>query len=60
VDHNVHNRAVSGLLDTYSDQAVLSQEHRAPLYQSIADVLERRGGLVELRYVSMAFMARRA
>jgi hypothetical protein len=48
------------LFDTYSDQAVLSPEHRAPLYQSIADVLERRGGVVEMRYVSMAFMARRA
>ncbi len=47
------------LLDTYSDHAVLSPEHRAPLYQSIADVLERRGGVLEMRYVSMAFLARR-
>jgi trans-aconitate methyltransferase len=48
------------LLDTYSDHAILAPEHRASLHQAIADAIERRGGAVELRYVSMAFLARRA
>jgi SAM-dependent methyltransferase len=48
------------LLDTYSDHALLAPEHRASLYQAIAEAIERRGGVVEIRYVSMAFLARRA
>jgi len=47
------------LLDTYSDHAILAPEHRAPLYAAIAEAIERRGGVVEIRYVSMAFLARR-
>jgi trans-aconitate methyltransferase len=48
------------LLDTYSDHALLAEDHRAPLYQAIAEAIERRGGVVEISYVSLAFLARRA
>jgi trans-aconitate methyltransferase len=48
------------LLDTYSDHALLAQEYRASLYQAIAEAIERRGGVVESPYVSMALLARRA
>jgi SAM-dependent methyltransferase len=47
------------LLDTYSDHATLAPELRVPLYRAIADVLDRRGGVLEMPYVSMAFLARR-
>jgi len=52
-------RAISILLDTYSDHALLAPEYRAPLYQAIAEVLERRGGMFEVLYVALAFVARR-
>ncbi len=48
------------LLDTYSDHATLAPDRRVPLYQGIAEAIERRGGAIDVRYVSMAFMARRA
>ena len=47
------------LLDTYSDHAVLAAAQRAPLYQAIADAIDRRGGAIDIPYVSMAFLARR-
>jgi SAM-dependent methyltransferase len=47
------------LLDTYSDHATLAPELRARLYRAIADVLDGRGGGLEIPYVSMAFLARR-
>ncbi|TMQ10549.1 MAG: class I SAM-dependent methyltransferase [Deltaproteobacteria bacterium] len=47
------------LLDTYSDHATLADELRTPLYDAIAKVIERRGGVVEIPYVSMAFVAQR-
>jgi SAM-dependent methyltransferase len=47
------------LLDTYSDHATLARELRALLYRAIAEVLDRRGGVLEMPYVSMAFLARR-
>jgi len=47
------------LLDTYSDHALLAPEHRTPLYQAIAEVLEPRGGVLEVPYVALAFVARR-
>ena len=48
------------LLDTYSDHAILAAEHRASLHDAIAQAIERRGGVIEISYVSMAFLARRA
>lgn len=48
------------LLDTYSDHAVLAPDRRAALYQAITEAIERRGGAIDVRYVSMAFLARRA
>jgi SAM-dependent methyltransferase len=47
------------LLETYSDHAVLAAEPRARLYDAIAGAIERRGGMLEIHYVSMAFVARR-
>ena len=47
------------LLDTYSDHAVLTPAQRAPLYQAIAEAIDRRGGAIDIPYVSMAFLARR-
>ena len=46
------------LLDPYSDHAVLTPEQRAPLYQAIAEAIDRRGGAIDIPYVSMAFLAR--
>jgi len=48
------------LLDTYSDHALLAPAHRASLYQAIAEAIERAPRVVEIPYVSMAFLARRA
>lgn len=47
------------LLDTYSDHALLAADQRAPLYEALAAAIERRGGVLEMPYVSMAFVARR-
>jgi len=47
------------LLDTYSDHAVLAPAARAPLYQAIAAAIDRRGGAIDIPYVSMAFLTRR-
>lgn len=47
------------LLDTYSDHAVLVAEPRARLYEAIASAIEVRGGVLDVTYVSMAFVARR-
>jgi len=46
------------LLDTYSDHALLAPERRTPLYELIAEAIERRGGALEIRYVSLAILAR--
>jgi len=46
------------LLDTYSDHALLAPDRRGPLYQAIADAIERSGGALEIRYVSLAIVAR--
>jgi trans-aconitate methyltransferase len=47
------------LLDTYSDHAILARDQRAPLYQAIAEAIDRRGGVIEIPYVSMAALAQR-
>lgn len=47
------------LIDTYSDHALLAAEQRAPLYQAIAEAIDRRGGTIDIPYVSMAFLAQR-
>jgi hypothetical protein len=47
------------LLDTYSDHALLSAEQRAPLYEAIAEAIDRRGGAIEVPYVAMAVLAQR-
>jgi SAM-dependent methyltransferase len=47
------------LLDPYSDHAVLAAARRAPLFEAISGAIERRGGLLEISYVSIAFVARR-
>jgi SAM-dependent methyltransferase len=48
------------LLDTYSDHIILAPEQRVPLYEAIAAAIDRRGGVIEVPYVSMSFLARRA
>jgi SAM-dependent methyltransferase len=47
------------LLDTYSDHAILAAEPRARLYEAIARAIELRGGVLEITYASMAFVAHR-
>jgi SAM-dependent methyltransferase len=46
------------LLSTYSDHATLAPAQRARLFQAIAAALDRHGGRLDIRYVSMAFLAR--
>jgi len=53
------SRQYVALIDTYSDHAVLADEHRIPLYGDIFAAIERRGGELEIPYVAMAFVARR-
>jgi SAM-dependent methyltransferase len=48
------------LLDTYSDHATLAPERRARLNAGVAAALDRRGGRIELPYVSLALTSRRA
>jgi SAM-dependent methyltransferase len=47
------------LMSTYSDHATLLSHQRTPLFQAIAAALDRRGGAIDIPYVSMAFLARR-
>jgi len=46
------------LLETYSDHAVLPDDQRAALSAGIAEVVERRGGRIEVPYVALVFFAR--
>jgi SAM-dependent methyltransferase len=48
------------LVGTYSDHAVLAPDDRAALHQAIAEVIDRRGGELEMSYLSMAILARRS
>ena len=47
------------LLGSYSDHATLPAEPRAQLHEAIAAAIDRRGGVLEVAYVSLAFVARR-
>jgi SAM-dependent methyltransferase len=47
------------LLDTYSDHAVLAADPRARLFEAIARAIDLRGGVLEVNYVPIAFVARR-
>jgi SAM-dependent methyltransferase len=47
------------LLATYSDHAVLPPARREPLFAAIAAALDRRGGVIEIPYVSLAFVTPR-
>lgn len=47
------------LLDTYSDHATLPADRRDGLRRDVAAALDRRGGTLEIPYVSLAFLARR-
>jgi SAM-dependent methyltransferase len=47
------------LMSTYSDHATLVSHQRTRLFHAIAAALDRRGGAIDIPYVSMAFLARR-
>jgi SAM-dependent methyltransferase len=47
------------LLSTYSEHAVLPARTRDPLYAEIAAAIDRRGGTIEIPYVTMLFIAHR-
>jgi len=47
------------LLGTYSDHATLAAEPRARLHEAIASAIDRRGGVLDVAYASLAFVARR-
>lgn len=46
------------LLDTYSDHVTLEETRRQRLYDEIAAIIDRRGGQVEIPYVSVLHFAR--
>ncbi len=47
------------LLDTYSEHALLEPARKRPLYEAIAAALDRRGGIIEIPYVTLLFLAHR-
>jgi SAM-dependent methyltransferase len=47
------------LLSTYSDHAVLPPATRDPLFADIAAAIDRRGGAIEIPYVTLVFIAHR-
>jgi hypothetical protein len=47
------------LLSTYSDHAVLPPATRDPLFEEIAAAIDRRGGTIEIPYVTLVFIAHR-
>ncbi len=48
-----------GLLNTYSGHLILPVEKRKQLFEAIGEVIDRNGGTVERRYVSVAYIARK-
>ena len=56
--HSYAARAYVHLLDTYSDHIVLPDAARRALYAEIRAVIERRGGAIEIPYVTMLFFAK--
>lgn len=48
------------LIDTYSDHAVRPDTERLPCYADIRAAIDRRGGSVEIPYVTLAFFAVRS
>jgi SAM-dependent methyltransferase len=52
-------RAYLDLLATYSDHALLADDVRAALLADIVALIGRRGGAIDVPYVSLAFVARR-
>ncbi|MEO8700685.1 MAG: class I SAM-dependent methyltransferase [Kofleriaceae bacterium] len=47
------------LLDTYSDHATLPADRQTPLYDAIAQAIDRRGGRIAIPYVTLVFLAER-
>jgi SAM-dependent methyltransferase len=47
------------LLSTYSDHAVLAPDTRAALLAEIAAAIDKRGGTIEIPYVTLVFVAHR-
>src|SRR5258708_24501381 len=45
------------LLGTYSDHALLPDATRAALFAAIANVIDRRGGAIDVPYATFAFVA---
>lgn len=48
-----------GLLNTYSHYLRLSEERRAKLFEAIAEVVNRHGGIVEKPYLAVLYLARK-
>ncbi len=50
-------RQYLGLLNTYSDHLALPEATRASLFEGLAKVIERHGGIVERPYVAVLYVA---
>jgi SAM-dependent methyltransferase len=53
-------RQYLGLLNTYSDHLALPEATRASLFEGVAEVIERHGGIIERPYVAVLYVAPRA
>ncbi|MAT95582.1 MAG: hypothetical protein CL608_00320 [Anaerolineaceae bacterium] len=51
--------AYLGLLNTYSDHLRLPEQRRLALFEAIAELIEKHGGLIEKPYLAVLYMARR-
>jgi SAM-dependent methyltransferase len=58
IEHYSTARYLS-LLSTYSDHAVLPQATRDALFVDVAAAIDRRGGTIEIPYVTLVFIAHR-
>ena len=50
------SRQYIDLLDTHSDHALLESRFRVPLYGSIVEAIERRGGRIQVPYVAVLLL----
>jgi hypothetical protein len=56
---NYTRSAYIDLLETYSDHAVLADDHKVPLYEAIAAAIDERGGRIAIPYVAVLLLAHR-
>lgn len=48
-----------GLLNTYSDHLILAPPIRQPLFDGVAQVIDRHGGFIERPYIAVLFVAQK-